>query len=156
MDSHSAIAWLDEASIIAKAGRHLQTSGHLYRECLFRRYAVHSLDGEAKRKISGSGVGMRRIRAVRTCSVVKIPMIRDCRNAARIGLRREMDSLAGLSLGGHPSGHGRGSLGNGGVNDLDYPDRLGRLVLDPHGGARERNRFVLVQHIRGSKCMVSE
>ena len=118
------------------------------------RYPVHSIHCEADRELPRAGVGMRCLGAIRACAVAEVPMISDCGHTASFGQRRDRrkrDRLTGICRCGHLRRHVWGSRGNARVDQLDHPHRLGWLVLQSHCVTPERNRLILVQHIRRRK-----
>src|SRR6266568_5490944 len=149
--SRSAVGWLYEASIVDKVRVRPQIAGYLEGEILVGRYPVHSVYYEADRELACAGVSMMYLGAIRARAVAEVPVISDRGHTASFGLRREIDHLAGICCCGRLRRHGWGSLGNALVDQLDHPHRLGWLVLQPHCATLERNRLILVQHIRRRK-----
>ena len=71
-------------------------------------------------KSARSGVGMRRLGAVRACAVTEVPVIRDCVHPASHSLRREIDHLTRSCCRGHVGRDGRRGLGNATIDYFDH------------------------------------
>lgn len=127
----SLIGWLLKTTVRAEVGSRLQFARYSNGKALFIGHVVGSVHREANFEIGRPCIAMGNVSPFRHCPVAEVPVITECRYAARVGLSREGHRLPNLRLRRNSRSNRWGGLGHSVVHQLDYYRRLWRLILQP-------------------------
>lgn len=127
----SFFGWLLKRPVRAELGSRLQFARYADGEALFIGRVVRPIHCELDNEIGRSCIAMRNVGPFRDGSVAEVPVVAECRHAARVGLSREGDGFPSLRLRRDSGRNSWGGLGGSSVHQLDYHGRLRRLILKP-------------------------